>query len=70
MKQVNNVCPFCGQTISYRSFKDKDVKWTDTSGVHSGKRQYFHESCYLRSLKEHWEAQFKWEGGKEDETKN
>ena len=50
MKQVNNVCPFCGQTISYRSFKDKDVKWSDTNGVHSGKRQYFHESCYLRSV--------------------
>ena len=63
MKQVNNVCPFCGQIISYRSFKEKDVKWYDTSAVHSVKRQYFHESCYLRKVLEPWKAQFKTEGG-------
>ena len=50
MKQVNNVCPFCGQIISYRSFKEKDVKWYDTSAVHSVKRQYFHYSCYMRTM--------------------
>lgn len=63
MKQVNNVCPFCGQIISYRSFKDQDVRWSDTHAVHGMKRQYFHYSCYMRTMKEHWEAQFKWEGG-------
>ena len=63
MIKANNVCPLCGEIISYRQFKDDDVRYVDQKQPRGIKRQYFHYSCYMRTLKEHWEAQFKWEGG-------
>lgn len=47
-KMVCNVCPYCGQVISYRAFKDESVAWLERKST-SGKgtaRVYFHKTCY------------------------
>ena len=46
-KKVNNVCPYCGQTISYRAFAEDGVEWTEYKmPFGSTLRQYFHKACY------------------------
>jgi len=49
-KKVNNICPYCGQTISYRAFAEDGVEWTEYKmPFGSTLRQYFHKSCYLEN---------------------
>ena len=46
-KKVNNICPFCGQVISYRAFAEDGVEWTEYKmPLGSTLRQYFHKVCY------------------------
>lgn len=47
-KMVCNVCPYCGQVISYRAFKDESVAWFERKSTSGNgiRRVYFHKTCF------------------------